>query len=295
MRFISPLRYPGGKSKLAPLIHRILYDNGLIGGRYIEPFAGGASIALYLLLNNLVKQIHINDKDVAIYSFWKSIVDVPHHLIDKINKTPITIEEWYKQKEIYSRKEEYSGTLELAFATLFLNRCNRSGILTAGPIGGYSQSGKWTVDCRFSKEDIIRRIEKIARYQSRILVTNCDAAMLLQNIEPLKDTFVYLDPPYYKKGPGLYMNAYTDADHETLKSVVDHMKVKWLVSYDNQLFIQSLYSQYHSFEFQLTYSAHKHTKGSEILLWDDLIMPKELLKSPKIYGQAKDFSSLLLV
>ena len=141
MQMYSPLRYPGGKSRLSNFIGQSILNLQIPNCTYIEPFAGGAGVALSLLLDGTVENVVINDYDKAIYSFWRAIKQDVKLLIDKIEHTPVTIEEWYKQKDIYVSASSYS--VDLAFATLFLNRTNRSGILTAGPIGGYAQAGEW--------------------------------------------------------------------------------------------------------------------------------------------------------
>ena len=193
----SPLRYPGGKNRLAGFIRLVIQNLNMPNCTYVEPFAGGAGVALSLLLDNTVDRIVINDYDKAIYSFWRAVKQEPASLIDLIQSTPITIDEWYRQKEIYSTSTSYS--LNLAFATLFLNRTNRSGILNAGPIGGYAQDGEWKLDVRFDKEALIAKIELIARERERISVYNKDIISLLRNYAPrLGDNlFFYFDPPYY--------------------------------------------------------------------------------------------------
>ena len=155
----SPLRYPGGKNRLAGFIRIAIQNLEIQDCTYVEPFAGGAGVALTLLLDGTVNRIVINDYDKAIYSFWRAVKQEPKALIDRIIETPVTIDEWYRQREIYSSATTYS--LDLAFATLFLNRTNRSGILNAGPIGGYSQSGEWKLNVRFDKDAIIEKINSI--------------------------------------------------------------------------------------------------------------------------------------
>ena len=134
----SPLRYPGGKHRLAGFIQLAIQNLNMPDCTYVEPFAGGAGVALSLLLDGTVNRIVINDYDKAIYSFWRAVRQEPTSLIDLIQNTPVTIDEWHRQKEIYLTSTAYS--LDLAFATLFLNRTNRSGILNAGPIGGYAHN-----------------------------------------------------------------------------------------------------------------------------------------------------------
>ena len=209
----SPLRYPGGKNRLAGFIRLVIQNLNMPNCTYVEPFAGGAGVALSLLLDNTVDRIVINDYDKAIYSFWRAVKQEPASLIDLIQSTPVTIDEWYRQKEIYSTSTSYS--LDLAFATLFLNRTNRSGILNAGPIGGYAQDGEWRLDVRFDKEALITKIELISRERERISVYNKDIISLLRNYAPrLGDRlFFYFDPPYYNKGQKLYKNFFTPQDH----------------------------------------------------------------------------------
>ncbi len=268
-QLFTPLRYPGGKGKLAPFVAKVIETNGLKGGCYVEPFAGGASVALYLLLNGYVSSIQINDKDPAVASFWYNVVNNASKICDLIENTPVTIEEWRKQREVQKNKDRLHLSLDLAFSTLFLNRTNRSGIIWAGPIGGQSQEGQWKLDCRFNKSDLIKRIERIASYKDAIAVSQLDAIDLLQPFveKEAGDTLIYLDPPYYVKGQGLYLNAYTHEDHELLSRVVEQLKSHWLVSYDNVSEILELYKAFKSKTYQLNYSVQRHTKGAEVLFW----------------------------
>lgn len=193
----SPLRYPGGKSRIAPLIRLIIRGLERPEITYIEPFAGGAGVALSLLLEGDVQKIVINDYDKAIYSFWRAIKENPQAIIDLVEHTPITIEEWQRQKEIYNtQNNRYS--IELGFSAFYLNRTNRSGILSAGPIGGYAQNGNYKIDARFNRETLIQRIQNIAAQRSRIVVYNKDIRSFIKRVIPryAHSAFVYFDPPY---------------------------------------------------------------------------------------------------
>src|SRR3989339_1720369 len=103
MKFYSPLRYPGGKNKLAKFVALVCEKNN-ISGHYIEPYAGGSSVALHLLINGYVKEITINDFDKSIYAFWHSILNDTNKFCNLIKKTPITIDEWKKQRDIQKNK-----------------------------------------------------------------------------------------------------------------------------------------------------------------------------------------------
>jgi DNA adenine methylase len=271
MAFYTPLRYPGGKAKLSYYIKSVIEQNNLLDGHYVEPFAGGAGVALELLFQEFVQQIHINDLDVAIYSFWDAVVNEPDCICKLIQDTPVTMDEWHKQKNILTTKSDVSS-LELAFATFFLNRTNRSGILKAGVIGGKHQAGEWKLDVRFNKKDLINRIQKIASYQSRIKIYNLDTAKLLKTL-PKKlpeKSLIYLDPPYYIKGQGLYRNFYEHKDHVEIRSLLDKIEdIPWLVSYDNSDEIGSIYTGYRKQVFDLQYSAQTKRVASEVMIYSN--------------------------
>lgn len=267
----SPLRYPGGKTKLAGFIRLAIQNLNIQDCTYVEPFAGGAGVALSLLLDNVVERIVINDYDKSIYSFWRAIKQEPNDLIARIKNTPITIEEWYRQKAIYSSSTSYS--LDFAFATLFLNRTNRSGILNAGPIGGYAQAGEWKIDVRFNKDAIISKIEAIAKVRNRIIVYNKDIISLLHNYVPSLDgnLFFYFDPPYFNKGQELYKNYFTPSDHKKIYDVISQeITAPWIVTYDDVTSIKEVYSNYDIRMFDLMYSAANKGVASEIMIFSDV-------------------------
>lgn len=269
----SPLRYPGGKKRLSDFIGLMIENADIPNCTYVEPFAGGAGVALALLFDGKVENIIINDFDKAIYSFWRAVKQEPEQLIEKIKSTPITIDEWYRQKKIYLSQSTYS--IDLAFATLFLNRTNRSGILTAGPIGGYSQAGEWKLDVRFKRSNLISKIEKISEYRNRISVYNKDIISLLKNCIPRfgKNIFIYFDPPYYNKGQKLYKNFLTPADHKKIHDVItDSIVAPWIMTYDDVQEIESLYASYKMQKFDLIYSAANKGKASELLIFSDNVL-----------------------
>ncbi len=281
----SPLRYPGGKNRLANFIKILIQNTEIPNCTYIEPFAGGAGVALSLLLSGTVNNIIINDYDKAIYSFWRAIKQDSTALIQKILDTPITIDEWYKQKKIYQNSTAYS--LDLAFATLFLNRTNRSGILNAGPIGGYSQSGDWKLNVRFDKKNIISKIVAIAEHKNNIVVYNKDIISLLQNYVPKwgNNTFFYFDPPYYNKGQKLYKNFLTHYDHQRIRNlIVQKITAPWIITYDDVSEIESLYKGFTIKKFDLTYSAANKGRFSELMIFSNMqwCPSQEQLTSSKV-------------
>jgi DNA adenine methylase len=275
--FYSPLRYPGGKGRLAFYIQLLAEYNLLTDGHYVEPYAGGSSVALSMLFNEYSSEIHINDIDYNVYSFWYSVLNNSEQLCDLIYKTEVSIENWKIQKYIQANPSKYS-TIEVGFSTFFLNRTNRSGILKAGVIGGNNQQGDWKIDARFNKAELVSRILRVSRYKERINLYNLDAVELigkLKNRLP-KKTFFYFDPPYYNKGKELYINFYNHQDHIKIASTIESIKHKhWLVSYDNNSQINQLYQQYRQQTYDLNYHAGKASKGSEILIFSDKMLVPE--------------------
>lgn len=270
LKSLSPLRYPGGKSKISDLV-KLIIQKANVDGTYIEPFAGGAGVAIYILLNDIVSDIVINDYDKAIYSFWRAIKEDGERFIDLINSTPVTVDEWKKQKYVYLNSRSYS--LELGFAAFFLNRTNRSGILTAGPIGGYEQKGSYKIDARFNKEALINRIQEITERKSNIHIYNKDIRKFITSIIPKygDNSLVYLDPPYYNKGQQLYKNFFTPKDHAQIANLIfENIRCPWIVSYDNVEAIAQLYEDYCTKQFEVNYSAANTGKSSELLIFSDL-------------------------
>jgi len=267
--FYSPLRYPGGKNKLSKFVAFICVKNN-INGHYIEPYAGGASVALYLLINGYVKEITINDLDKAIYAFWYSVLYDTDRLCNKIKNTNITIENWRGQKEIHRNKDNEQDLLKLGFATLFLNRTNYSGIIDGGMIGGINQTSSYKIDCRFNKKEIIERIKLIAKHVKNIHLHNDDALMLIKRIQKknTKNTIFYFDPPYYLKGPSLYMSHYKYVDHKEVSKEIQKIKnINWIVSYDNTPAIKKLYIDSRKKEYSFFHTAYEIREGKEILFF----------------------------
>ena len=273
MKVLSPLRYPGGKAKIADFIKQVVKDNDLLDGVYVEPYAGGAAVALSLLMDEYVSRIIINDKDRSIYAFWHSVLYDTDRLCKLIEETPVTMETWWEQRTFQSvENKETTNLLTLGFSTFFMNRTNRSGIIKAGVIGGFDQRGNYKIDARYRKEDLIARIRRIASYADRIELHHEDAVDFVKHIVQVlpQNTILYLDPPYYKKGRGLYMNYYEDADHEKIRDVITNVDTfRWVVSYDNSLFIKELYHSFRSQEFYLNYSANNNGKGTEVIFFSD--------------------------
>ncbi len=259
----------------------LIKQTGHIGGTYIEPFAGGAGIALELLEKNIVNEIVINDFDKGIYSFWKAILTETDRFIDDIRNVTLNIDEWNRQRTIIEDCSKYS--YELGFATFYLNRTNRSGIIKGGVIGGIEQSGNWRMDARFNRETLIERIINIVNRKKSIHIYNKDVSSFVKRYLPKyeQNAFVYFDPPYLGKGKQLYLNFFSYDDHVRIERMINsQVNCDWVITYDDVQEIADIYQNHVLRRFDLKYSAAVKRKASEIIIFKrlDMIPTMEQLK-----------------
>lgn len=276
MNTYTPLRYPGGKRRLASVVISLLEANDFKDIHYVEPYAGGCGLALGLLFEEYATTIHINDLSRAVYAFWHTVLNNADGLCERIDKVKISIKEWRKQREVY-RNRANENLDNLGFATLFLNRTNRSGIISGGVIGGLKQTGDWKVDVRFNKKDIITRIQKIKRYRDRVMLTNLDTMEFIKTVLPkIPNSFTFFDPPYIQPTRPLYLNNYKITDHHRLADAISKLKQPWIVTYDGIALFHKLYSSFRRIVYNLHFVTHEHHIGQEVMyLSHDLVLPKQ--------------------
>jgi len=273
-KLYTPLRYPGGKARFAPLIAGVIADNDLTGGHYLEPYAGGAGVALSLLVDGVVEHVHINDADPAIADFWRAATEQSDQLVAMVASEPIDMDAWHHWRSVMLGNVPGSD-LERGFATLFMNRTNRSGILKGGVIGGKAQAGDYKINARFMREELCSRLERIGTHAQGIHVYEEDAHQLLLRCHqflPAK-SLVYLDPPYYVKGAGLYRNFYKHEDHVRIAKLLgsERFRRPWVVSYDNADEIKEMYAYTTPYAYGLNYTAQRRYTGSEVMFFSKRI------------------------
>jgi len=272
--FASPLRYPGGKGRLGPWLAKLMRHNRISGGCYVEPYAGGAGAAVYLLTRGYVDHILINDLDPVVHAFWWAVLNDSEELLELITNTPVTMESWQRQKAIHASPDQYSQ-IEIGFATFFLNRTNRSGILTGGVIGGKSQTGPYALNARYNQTDLAERVRRVASLKRHISLYREDAIDLIGGLRAdlSPRSLIYLDPPYYHKGSLLYRNHYRPDDHARIALAIQQINTPWLVTYDNCPEIQSLYENCQGETFSLQYStARNRPVASEVMYYGNLAL-----------------------
>lgn len=267
----TPLRYPGGKGKLAAFVKRVLEKNRLIDGEYCEPYAGGAGVALELLLHEYVSRVHINDISRPLHAMWSSILKKPDEFCRKIRDATLSVAAWDRQRRIF-RNPDAHDDLAVGFAAFYLNRTNRSGIFNGGIIGGRDQKSEWRIDARYNARDLIARVEAIASLSNRISLYCQDAAKYLTNVvrKLPERTLVYLDPPYYMKGKDLYLDHYQPDDHANIAKLVAQIRRQaWIISYDDVPAIRWLYRCHRGIRYELGYNARDVRTGVELMYFSD--------------------------
>jgi len=267
MNISSPLRYPGGKAAMAGLLSQIRRINGLGGRSIAEPYAGGAGASLTLLFLEETNEIFINDADRRIHDFWWSITNQVEPFLEKLSKSRASMAEWFRQREIYNAPGRRSR-LDRGFATFYLNRCNRSGIIiNGGPIGGMEQTGKWKINARYNKPSLAERCQKISEYSNRIHISSEDGINFIDRYTD-SSVFFFIDPPYYNKGAELYMNGLSDEYHRSLADKLrDNPQIPWVLTYDDCHEIRKLYRGWSKIKsFGLRYSAANKRVGREIMI-----------------------------
>lgn len=267
---VSPLRYPGGKTQLYSYVCELITHNEFQSRTYVEPFAGGAGLALKLLFNNMVSRIVINDSDPAIYAMWHSCLYNPQGLISLVKSAVLSVEEWDKQKAIYNDQNN-RDLLQLGFSTLYLNRTNISGIIRGGVLGGRDQKGSSKMDARFNKDTLSKKIEIISQHKERISLSNEDASDLIRNLDDEESIFLNIDPPYVNKGSQLYRNYFNSSDHKSLAELISHSRHPWIVTYDECELVRTLYRPFRCSKLDVRYSANIKRSANELIFFSDVL------------------------
>lgn len=299
-RACSPFRYPGGKDKLASFLAIFLNVNKIHNGRFIEPFCGGAGASMSLLLGGYVREVHLNDKNYALFCFWNSLKNDTENLLDRVFEIKPNINEWHKQREIYkasiSKSNNYNE-LDFGYSVFFLNRSNRSGVLNAGPIGGLKQTGAYKIDCRYTTETLIKKIEAIAKLKDQLFIYNEDCIEFLKRFEKNEhydDDFIYLDPPYVKEGRNIYSKefCFDNKMHKELKDyIITHPK-RWLISYDDHPLVHELYSTQGTRTVEFSYVMNQAKVGRELMIADSRLRMPESLFSQEVQSPLQDKKSV---
>lgn len=264
---ISPLRYAGSKRKIFNYLERILAHNNLVPKVLVEPFVGGGSIFLNFLSRHDNSKAIIADKDELVFSFWKVLFANPDYLVNFIKKTKVNLKTFDHYRYVASHPTKFNRK-KLAKACLFLNRTSFSGILnnSAGPIGGRAQKSPYKIDCRFGRENLIKKIKEISVFKDRVVVLphSWEEVLKYTTDEHRKEKLLfYFDPPFYKKADQLYRYYFDENAHTKLRDKLMKLKHSWILSYDRAREIQNLYSEFARINVSMPYSINSPAKRLE--------------------------------
>ena len=266
-RHLSPLRYPGGKARLAPYLARVLASQSATIDTYCEPYAGGAGAGLQLLADGYVNKLLINDLNPGVAAFWRSVFFDTEAFVALVADCPVDIHNWHRQRAIYLAPDDHSD-LALGLATFFLNRTNRSGILNARPIGGLEQTGTWLIDARFNKPNLLHRIRTLGELSPQVDVRQERAIELLRTLNRRsRPVFLYVDPPYVVPGEELYMTDHSWSEHERLKRVLTNSPHPWILTYDADDRTRDLYRHFRCLRFRIAHTAQVQKVGREFMFF----------------------------
>jgi DNA adenine methylase len=257
-----------------PYVAAALAANELKPNLFVEPFAGGASVALELATSGAVEQIGIADLDPYVAAFWKTVFYDCDWLCEQVEKIEITLETWKRMKSAH-----YTAERSQALACLFLNRTSFNGTLhrRAGPIGGKNGASKYGLDCRFPRKRLVQRLracEQLAK-EGRVAFVRCASALdtigyarTLARADEQKSLFFYLDPPFWAKSLTLYRYGFDDEAHRELAKGLRWVHEPYLLSYDAAPEVRDLYRhhQVQTETVELLYTATQQTAGFELVI-----------------------------
>lgn len=257
------IRYPGSKEKLAGKILEMFPDEmreplwmNAAEWEYREPFFGAGAIGFKVLKSLPPKcGVWLNDKDSGIVSLWNAVLHNHEELIDIVHRFKPTADHFYQFKKEDGKTD--LGIVRQGFRKLALHRMSYSGLgyMSGGPLGGKNQSSEYNVDCRWNRETIkaeIKKLHKLLSVFRNVRITCGEFTELVETAD--ERTFVYLDPPYYEKGPQLYRYAMDAEDHNVLAIHLRKTPAHWVLSYDDHPEVRRLYQWAKFTDVELTYT-----------------------------------------
>jgi DNA adenine methylase len=258
---VSPLRYPGGKRKLAPYVAAAVEEAGA-KRLLVEPFSGGASISISLLEAGTVDTVGLCDADILVASFWQTVFSTDATILaDLVRNATVNVDEWRRMRECRPEKR-----IDLAFKCVYLNRTSFSGSIHpyAGPMGGWNQTSNNPIGSRFNQPKIADRIEALAARRDQVaFVEHASYSDVLQRARggrswpaTASDTFWYFDPPFFAKAGRLYAHHFDAAAHQALADELEEVPGSWILSYDDHPEATRLYGDHPGFgKVALQYTA----------------------------------------
>lgn len=295
-RYLSPLRYPGGKATMGSWLAELFARqySRLPLEIWIEPFAGGAGAALTLLERDAVAEAWITDANPGIAAFWRSVVANGAAMAARIERTTVTMALWEKCREMLDAPRSVDA-FELGYAAFIVNRCSRSGIVAvnAGPMGGRTQSGRWTLGSRFNAGALAERVRRVHELGQggRLVVTEGDGIGRIEDLNGSgidEEVFVFADPPYLREGNRLYAAGMSSAEHARLANALNASSAHWTLTYDDEAIVpEVLYPERRVLEYSIRNTANRARVAREFAVFSPWLEVDLELATPVEGQQAR--------
>ena len=252
----SPLRYPGGKTKLINSINKYFPEKI---EEYYEPFFGGGSVGLFVEQKYKPSIVKVNDINKLVYYFWINAKNNNEVFVNELIQYKDSVKDG--KKLFYECRTKINNNLasdyDLAISMFILNRISFSGLFESG---GYSNN---SFEKRFTYNSIIK-IKQVHDIIANFNFTNKDFVDI--DYTGSENTFTYLDPPYYQnKDASLYGKSgelHKKFSHEKLKEFYSNHKGKFLISYDNSPYIKKLYKDYNIYVIDCQYGMNNVNRNT---------------------------------
>lgn len=277
-RWISPLRYPGGKARMTEWLVDV-FDHLYMPMDvevWIEPFGGGAGAGLTALEQGTVEDVWICEANPALAAFWTTLTDEDgegERLARRVESTVPDLVQFTAARETVAAglAGEQVDRFELGFAAFLLNRCSRSGMVlpNVGPIGGKAQAGKDTIASRFHGPRLAERLRRVAGYGRSFRVHEGDALDYIEELDGVgfeEECFLFVDPPYIEEGNRLYAQGMDAAAHCRLAELLLSHPTPWVLTYDAHPVVLDLYPECPVYEFDIPHTANRQSVGTEYLV-----------------------------
>lgn len=283
-RYVSPLRYPGGKARMAPYLAAMFAEQVSVMDVevWLEPFAGGAGAGLSLLDDDAVGEIWLTEKNPALAALWRAMLTENETLATHVEQTVPDLDLWaWARSQVAAAARPGTTDADTGFAALVLNRCSRSGMVNprVGPIGGKSQNGPWTLASRWNAPALAERIRHVGSLSGRIRFTEGDAVTAIADLADsgIEDEVIaFVDPPYLREGNRLYANGMDAADHQRLADALNASPVRWMLTYDDEPTVAAdLYPHRRVLAYRIANTANRARIATEhAVVSDNLVLPE---------------------
>lgn len=282
-RYVSPLRYPGGKARMSPYLEAMFTQQVSVMDVevWLEPFAGGAGAGLSLLDADAVGEIWLTEKNPALAALWRTMLTDPETLATRVERTTPDLDLWaWVRAQVADAGRPGTTDADAGFAALVLNRCSRSGMVNdrVGPIGGTNQDGPWTLASRDAPA-LAARIRHVGHLSARIRFTQGDAVVAIADLagSGIEDeVLAFVDPPYLREGNRLYANGMDAADHQRLADALNASPVRWMLTYDDEPAVAAdLYPRPRVMAYRIANTANRARIATEdAVVSDNLVLPE---------------------